>query len=75
MGKNIKRPVPQHRFLLFFLRKLSRKGNESIFFFCFLSDADRSGRYAVTRESDVNSIFEGMDMTIFDKRSSQRWRI
>lgn len=37
--------------------------------------AIRSGRYAVTRESDVNSIFEGMDMTIFDKRSSQRWRI
>ncbi|KAJ7375166.1 hypothetical protein OS493_001904 [Desmophyllum pertusum] len=28
---------------------------------------DRKGQYVVTKDVDVNSIFEGMDMTIFDK--------
>jgi len=35
----------------------------------------RRGHYVVTRDVDVNSIFEGMDMSMFDKRSSQRWGI
>ncbi|XP_022784712.1 protein sidekick-1-like isoform X2 [Stylophora pistillata] len=35
--------------------------------------ANRRGHYVVTKDADINSIFEGMDMTIFDKRSSNRW--
>lgn len=38
-----------------------------------LSVLDRKGNYVVTRDADVNSILEGLDMTIFDKRSSKRW--
>ncbi|XP_015753438.1 PREDICTED: phosphatidylinositol phosphatase PTPRQ-like [Acropora digitifera] len=35
---------------------------------------NRRKKYTVTKDEDVNSIFEGMDMTIFDKRRSQRWQ-
>ncbi|RMX41265.1 hypothetical protein pdam_00012375, partial [Pocillopora damicornis] len=35
--------------------------------------ASRRGNYMVTRDADINSIFEGLDMTIFDKRGSKRW--
>lgn len=45
------------------------------FYFLFLSDVGRRGQYVVTRDVDVNSIFEGMDMSMFDKRSSQRWGV
>ena len=38
-----------------------------------LSVLDRKENYVVTRDADVNSILEGLDMTIFDKRSSKRW--
>ena len=41
---------------------------------CFLFHVGRRGQYQVTKDADVNSIFEGMDLSMFDKRNSKRWR-
>ena len=45
---------------------------ELCFVFSFL---DRSGHYVVTKDVDVNSIFEGIDMSMFENRNSKRWRL